>query len=318
MRSKLRSNNVSWSRKLSLFSQTRILGLDLLAKDTASPAILKSAWRAVRRAAGGPGVDSQTIDDFRADADKNLLQIKKQLQSEYRFHRLRRVEMQKPGGGTRILGIPTVVDRIVLQAIRFQLEPHFEPLMSNSSHAYRPRRSAHSALHQVKHALTAKQTVVIETDVRKFFDSIDHSVLLAQLKVIIPEYAPSKLLRGALEMSDRSWLFRLLVSQHKGVAQGSPLSPLLANLFLRPFDRAVGQVNSSTLVRYADDLVVLCREQELATSLLAQIKSELRKLKLELHPDKTRITDATANSFCLLYTSPSPRDRTRSRMPSSA
>ena len=87
------------------------------------------------------------------------------------------------------------------------------------------------------------------------------------------------------------------MSQHKGVAQGSPLSPLLANLFLRPFDRAVGQVNSSTLVRYADDLVVLCREQELATSLLAQIKSELRKLKLELHPDKTRITDATANSF---------------------
>ena len=270
-----------------------MLGIDPLSIECADDALLKKALRSVRRSGGGPGVDGVAIDVFVENEARNMRRIKNRLKgSEYRFKRLRRSVLPKPNGGERILGIPTVGDRVVLQAMRFVLEPYFEPLMCNGSHAYRASRGAQTAIAQVQNALQSKQHFVIETDVKKFFDSISHEILIQQVKSIVPTVASSELLRNSLRMSDH-WFWK----STKGVAQGSPLSPTLANTFLLPFDRTVSRFDSSTLVRYADDLVVLCRTKELALQLVQQVDRSLQDLGLEMHPDKTRITNAASARF---------------------
>lgn len=260
----------------------------------AEPERLREAWAAVREARGAPGVDRQTIEGFALASDSVLRVISDRLRSgTYRFSRLRRAAIPRANGKPRRLGIPTVCDRIVLQAIRQSIEPACERQMLDCSHAYRPGRGAMTAIAQVTGALAAGRHVVLETDVENFFDSICHRTLLADLAGMEPRTRRSKLLSATLALSSGFWASR------KGIAQGSPLSPLLANVALTALDRELQSPNW-TLVRYADDLVVLCASSEAAELALREVKRALAKRRLRAHPDKTAIVDSRRAAFRFL------------------
>ena len=255
---------------------------------------LENAWSAVRRAGGASGSDSITLDGFQSDLDRNLDRIQDRVgRDAYRFSRLRTAVIPKPMGGERRLGIPTVSDRIVLQSVKSVVEPRLEATMLPCSHAYRANRGSHTAMDDCRAALQAGRTWVIDTDIRNFFDSISHRHLTAALNSIDPQLRDSRLLANAIRLSGS------LFPARKGVAQGSPLSPLLANVALLDFDRSISD-RFGSLIRYADDLLLLCSDEKSANAGLGRIRLELKKIGLELHPDKTRITDSKRTSFRFL------------------
>lgn len=264
---------------------------DPIAALAAEPERLQAAWAAVRGAGGGPGIDGQTIDRFAVDSQTSLKSIENSLRGgTYRFSRLRSATIPRAHGNPRKLGIPTVCDRIVLQSIRNAIEPACDRLMLDCSHAYRTGRGAMTAIAQVAQAVASGRQVVLETDVQNFFDSIRHRTLLEDLAAMEPRTVGSRLLASTLALSPGYWNAR------KGVAQGSPLSPLLANVALTRFDREL-QSSNWTLVRYADDLLVLCQTVELAQMALESIERALRMLGLTTHPDKTSIVDSRQAAF---------------------
>lgn len=267
---------------------------DLIAKAVANLDSLVRAWKSVRAAGGCAGVDGITIEAFETGFDKHLKQIEVDLVAgRYRFSRLKRAQIPKSSGKLRQLGIPTVRDRVVLQAMRQQIEPACEAKMLDCSHAYRPKRGAMTAIAAVTTALAGGRNLVLETDIQNFFDSIRHPQLLRQLGAIDARCASSRLLIQALRLSSSFW------SAKKGVAQGSPLSPLLANVALLSFDRST-QSNQWTVVRYADDLIVLSKTEEAVQRARQLIEKQLSELGLAMHPDKTRIVDSRLSAFKFL------------------
>lgn len=267
---------------------------DEIGQQVSNPQVLRSAWKQVRASAGGPGIDQVTIERFEASYDRELSRIAETLRQEaYRFSRLRKARIPKENGGERQLGIPTIADRIVLQAMRSVLEPACEARMHDCSHAYRPGRGAMTALDAIARGMTQGLQYVLETDIESFFDSIEHRSLLRQLERMEPQAKGSGLVSASLRLSAGRW------GSRKGVSQGSPLSPLLANVALTSFDRALDNAEW-TVVRYADDLVILCRSAGQTESALATAKHELASIGLRLHPDKTRIVDSRRDSFRFL------------------
>ena len=255
---------------------------------------LDQAWDAVRRAGGAPGSDAVTLDVFKANVERNLTGIQQRIVSNsYRFSRLRTAMIPKPMGGERRLGIPTVSDRIVLQSLKSVMEPSLEELMLPCSNAYRVNRGSHTAMDACRAALQAGKTWVLETDIRNFFDSISHRHLLQTLTKVNRRTTESQLLCNSLRLSGSIFPAR------KGIAQGSPLSPLLANTALLDFDQQISD-RYGTLVRYADDLLLMCASEKTVASGLDQIRLALKGIGLELHPDKTRITDSTLSQFSFL------------------
>ena len=252
---------------------------------------LQEAWQAVRRAGGAAGVDQQTIEEFQTRREAAIESMHRSLAAgKYRFSKLRFAVVPKPTGGNRKLGIPTVSDRVVLQSMRLVLEPEFEKVMLPCSHAYRHDRGSHTALADIRVAMQERYVFVVETDIRHFFDSIRHRPLLEQLTRVEPRVRQCRLVQDAMTMSAG------LFPARKGIAQGSPLSPLLANVSLIEFDRMMcGGV--SRMIRYADDLVVMCKSQSEADAEYHRIGKELSKLGLEMHPDKTRIVDSRRQAF---------------------
>lgn len=208
---------------------------------------LHRAWKSVRLAGGGAGVDGISLDNFRIHADQHLLQISQQIiKRRYRYSRLRVAKLPKPNGQLRTLGIPTIADRIVLQSVRQSIEPECDRHMLPCSHAYRPAHGAMTALAEIAESIRAGYHYVLESDIASFFDSIHHRSLLTTLKQINRELAQEELICKALTMSAGAWAAR------KGISQGSPLSPLLSNVALIDFDRQMTQAGHR-LVRYADD-----------------------------------------------------------------
>ncbi len=267
---------------------------DSIAHSIATSDCLARAWKSVRAAAGGPGVDRVTIDAFEARQLDELKRMEADLAAgRYRFSKLKCVMIPKPTGKLRRLGIPTVRDRVVLQAMRQLIEPACEAKMLNCSHAYRPGRGAMTAMAEVTSALAAGRSIVLETDIQDFFDSIRHPLVLKQISVMEPQCKHSRLLIAALKLSSSFWAAK------KGVAQGSPLSPLLANVALTEFDQAL-QSKRWAMVRYADDLVVLCKTNDDVQQAMQLIATQLNRLGLSMHPKKTRIIDSQQNTFSFL------------------
>lgn len=267
---------------------------DTVAQAAAASECLALAWKAVRSAAGGSGVDRETVQTFEARKDSQLARVSTELlQGRYRFSKLKCALLPKPNGKLRRLGIPTVGDRVVLQAIRQVIEPACEAKMLDCSHAYRPGRGAMTAMATVAASLAAGRSVVLETDIQSFFDSIRHALLLKQLEAMEPLSTGSRLVADSLKLSSTVWAAR------KGVAQGSPLSPLLANVALTSFDQAL-KSKHWTVVRYADDLIILCKSPRAADEALQQVVRELEKLGLAIHPGKTQIVDSRQAEFSFL------------------
>ena len=221
-----------------------------------NPSTLRDAWRLVRRGGPAPGVDGQTLDEFAAVADRQLCQIEANLRTRhYQFLPVRRIFVAKITGGRRRLGIPAIRDRVVEQAMRLALEPVVSRGFAPASFAYCSRRGVHQAIDRLLQQRREGHAWILESDVQDFFDSIRHPVLLGLLHGLAVDETLIELVARFLGAGSRlgcRWF-----ASRRGVPQGSPLSPMLANLYLTPFDHALAKQNYE-LIRYADDLVICC------------------------------------------------------------
>lgn len=258
--------------------------------------VMWQAWVDVARNRGAPGVDGVGIDDIASGGVESvrvyLDGLAQQLRSgTYRPRPLWGVHIPKPGrpGETRPLGIPTVADRVVMAAAKIVLEPIFEADFQPASFGFRPRRSAQQALEAVRMAGNQGRVWVLDADIKACFDRIDHDALIAQVQRRVVDRRMVKLLRSWLRVG----VFEGgIVSQvEAGTPQGSPLSPLLANIALHVLDEAwLGEGRRlGQLVRYCDDFVVLCPTQDRAEQARFLAERSLAPLGLQLHPDKTVI-----------------------------
>lgn len=249
---------------------------------------LKAAWKQVKANQGGGGVDKMSIADFDRDAEARLEKLSEALRTNtYKPLPVRRTYIPKPGSAEkRPLGIPTIVDRIVQTAVRNVIEPIFENEFDPSSYGFRPKLGCQNALGEIERLLAAGYVHVVDVDVRKYFDTIPHQGLMNEVAKRIADGRVLDLIeaylhQGVLEEM-KLWM------PEKGTPQGAVISPLLANVYLHPVDTAMRQAGY-TLVRYADDMVVLCRTKEEAEAALVKLGELLEARGLQLHPDKTRI-----------------------------
>lgn len=249
---------------------------------------LKAAWQGVKANRGGGGVDKMSIADFDKDAEARLEKLSEALRTNtYKPLPVRRTYIPKPGSSEkRPLGIPTVIDRIVQTALRNVIEPIFEHEFDPCSYGFRPNLGCQDALGEIERMLAAGYEHVVDVDVRKYFDTIPKQGLMNEMAKKIADGRVLDLIeaylhQGVLEEM-KLWL------PEKGTPQGAVISPLLANVYLHPVDTVMRQAGF-TLVRYADDMVVLCRTREEAETALAKLGELLEVRGLQLHPDKTRI-----------------------------
>jgi CRISPR-associated protein Cas1 len=251
----------------------------LLARIAGATA-LNEGWRRVRANKGGPGADGVTIRAFERHLARNLDDLGEALLSgRYRPGRLRRVVIAKPGGGRRRLAIPGIRDRVAQTAALVVIGPQLDRRMSEASFAYRPGRGVDDAIAAVQAGFAAGRTWTLDGDVTRFFDRVPHRRLIEELAIWLDD--------GAVLALFALWL-RSFSRFGRGIAQGSPVSPLLANLFLHPVDRLAAAAGC-LLLRYADDFVALAAtEQEIAAA-QAVIAAALKRRGLALNTIKTQV-----------------------------
>lgn len=254
-----------------------------------APKTLAVAWTKVRANKGAAGVDGQSIGRFAAKAEAYLLELSAALrEGRYLPQAVKRVDIPKGDGKTRPLGIPTVKDRIVQQAVRLVIEPIFEHGFAEGSYGFRPERGCHDALREVDRLIKEGYTHVVDADLAAYFDSIPHDALVARVMERVSDGRILDLIRGWLKADILKGLERWTPMQ--GSPQGAVISPLLANIYLDPLDKAMAG-SGYRMVRYADDFVILCRSREEAESALEEVRSWVRENGLTLHPDKTQVGD---------------------------
>lgn len=253
---------------------------------------LECAFIRVQINQGSPGVDHQTIAEYGEHLTENLKNLAQELRAgTYQPQAILRKWIPKPGSTEqRPLGIPTVRDRIVQAAMRNVLEPIFERDFAEHSYGFRPGRGCKKALHRVDQLLKAGNTWVVDADLKGYFDSIPHASLMQRVETKVADGRVLALIRafltqGVLDGLDTEF-------PEEGTPQGAVISPLLANLYLDPLDHRLAQLGFD-MVRYADDFVILCKDEASATQALEIVRSWTTQAGLTLHPEKTRLVDMT-------------------------
>jgi RNA-directed DNA polymerase len=256
---------------------------------------LRAAWAKVKANGGKPGIDRLTIEQFGEDAEARLAQLAEDLrQKTYRPKPVRRVYIEKSGGGQRPLGIPTVRDRIVQQALLQVLGPIFEAKFSARSHGFRPERGCATALAVVDRAVRHGYDWVVDADLQSFFDTVDHPKLITALNEEIADGSVLNLIQRILTAGVVEPSAAEVEPTELGTPQGGPLSPLLANIYLHAFDVRMVQAGYG-LVRYADDFILFAKNEGEAEAALALARQVLEgELGLRLHPEKTRVVTAAS------------------------
>jgi RNA-directed DNA polymerase len=255
-------------------------------------ATLQNAFAKVKANSGAAGVDHQTIEMFAKDREGNISRLAKELrEGAYRPQSVKRVWIPKPGKKEkRPLGIPTVRDRVVQTAMRMVLEPIFERDFAAQSYGFRPQRGCKDALRRVDQLLKQGNCFVVDADLRSYFDTIPHDLLMERIEEKVSDGRVIDLIEAYLNQdvmeTARRW------TPETGTPQGAVISPLLSNIYLDPLDHMMAKAGFE-MVRYADDFVVLCRSEAEAQGALQKVSAWTESVGLQLHPEKTRIVDAT-------------------------
>jgi group II intron reverse transcriptase/maturase len=250
---------------------------------------LEVAWERVRANRGSGGVDGQSINEFAEQADEQLHRLQKELVAQsYRPQPVRQVRIPKAGkpGEYRLLGIPSIYDRVCQQALLNRLEPIFEPVFDEANFGYRRGRSTHDALRKVWKEIKGGREWIVDADLKDFFGSVDHDKLLTLVGQRISDGRVLRLVEAMLKTG--SYGQGRLFPTERGTPQGGVVSPLLSNILLTPFDWEMRR-RGYQLTRYADDWVITCTSAAQARAAIAAAQRILTELGVQLHPRKTRI-----------------------------
>lgn len=252
---------------------------------------LAVAWEQVRKNGGCAGVDKESVKMFESRVTTRFARMSEQLQKgTYEPLPVKRVWIPKGGGKLRPLGIPTIIDRVIQTSLRNAIEPIFERKFAHCSYGFRPGRGCKDALREVARALKAGKTWVVDVDIEQYFDSIERDRLMSEVAKEIADGSILTLIEKYLEQDVIDGMKRW--KPEKGTPQGAVISPLLANIYLHPVDEGM-LAESYEIIRYADDMVVMCSTVEEAERALARLGALLTERGLKLHPVKTRLVDAT-------------------------
>jgi group II intron reverse transcriptase/maturase len=256
---------------------------------------LRRALKRVQRNEGSPGVDGLTVDELPAYLRRRWPVIREQLLTgRYQPSVVKRVEIPKPGGGVRQLGIPTVVDRFIQQAVLQVLQPVIDPTFSESSYGFRPGRRAHDAVCQAQRYVQSGRRWVVDVDLEQFFDRVNHDVLMGLVAKRITDPRMRTLIRRYLDAG--MMVSGVVVERHEGTPQGGPLSPLLANVLLDVVDQKLER-RGHRFVRYADDCNVYVKSKRAADRVMAGLTQLYARLKLRVNPAKSAVAPARDRSF---------------------
>lgn len=269
---------------------------DCLMEQICNPANLNRAYKRVKANKGSPGIDGMRVDEMRefiAEHKERL--IRSLLDGSYRPKAVRKVEIPKPDGSKRQLGIPTVIDRLIQQAILQVLQPIFERGFSNSSYGFRPGRSAHQAVKRAQDYVKSGSRMVVDIDLEKFFDRVNHDILMSRLARRIKDKRLLKIIRRFLEAGIMEG--GVCIERYEGTPQGGPLSPLLSNILLDELDKEL-EKRGHRFCRYADDCNIYVKSEKAGERVLKSLKQFLEKrLRLKINEEKSAVSEVWKRQF---------------------
>lgn len=270
-------------------------GRDGLLAQALASANMVTAWKRVKANRGSAGVDGRTIAETAEHLKTHWPRIREALlDGSYRPAPVRRVEIPKPGGGVRELGIPTVTDRLIQQALLQVLQPIIDPTFSEHSYGFRPGRRAHDAVLDAQRNVQDGYRVVVDVDLEKFFDRVNHDILMERLARRTDDKAVLRLIRRYLVAGIMDG--GVVMERYEGTPQGGPLSPLLANVLLDEVDREL-ESRGHRFVRYADDCNVYVRSRHAGERVLEGLRRVYDRLHLKVNEAKTAVAPATGRKF---------------------
>lgn len=256
---------------------------------------LRQAWKRVKANKGAAGVDGLDIDQTTRHLVTAWPTIREQLQrGTYRPSPVRRVVIPKPDGGERELGIPTVTDRLIQQALLQVLQPILDPTFSDYSYGFRPGRRAHDAILAAQAYVQSGRKIVVDVDLEKFFDRVNHDILIDRLRKRIDDAGVIRLIRAYLNsgiMNDG-----VVLERYQGTPQGGPLSPLLANVLLDEVDKVL-EKHGHCFARYADDCNVYVRSRKAGERVMALLRKCYGKLRLKVNETKSAVANVSGRKF---------------------